>query len=323
MNEILVLAEHRNGELRDITFESLTAANALGAANNLAVTGLLLAHEASSLVDRLQGACDTVLFMEDPELAEYSAEHYLAVLEMLLRERKPLLTMIGHTAEGMDLAPALAARLSLPLVTDCVQVFLEGSELAVLRQIYGGKINARLAMKPAERYMLTLRPGTFDSEADQGKSARVESIAAPSWTGLRERRFLGYEEAELEDVDIAAADILVSVGRGIGNAENIAVAQGFADAIGATVSCSRPVADEEWLPKSRQVGTSGKTVRPKIYIALGISGAYQHQAGMKNADTIIAVNKDPMAPIFSVAHYGIVDDLFKVLPALTEKFAKK
>ena len=139
MDEILVLAEHRNGELRDITFESLTAANALGAAHDLAVTGLLLAHEASVLAGRLQGACDTVLFMEDPELAQYSAEHYLAVLEMLLRERKPVLTMIGHTAEGMDLAPALATRLSLPLVTDCVEVSLEGSQLAVLRQIYVGK----------------------------------------------------------------------------------------------------------------------------------------------------------------------------------------
>jgi electron transfer flavoprotein alpha subunit len=323
MDEILVLAEHRNGELRDITFESLTAANALGAAHGLAVTGLLLAHEASSLAGRLQGACDTVLFMEDPELAQYSAEHYLAVLEMLLRERKPVLTMIGHTAEGMDLAPALSTRLSLPLVTDCVEVSLEGGELAVLRQIYGGKINARLVLKPAESYLLTPRPGTFDSEAHQGKAASVETIAAPSWTGLKGRRFLGYAEAVLEDVDIAAADILVSVGRGIGKAENIAFAQEFADAIGATVSCSRPVADEEWLPKSRQVGTSGKTVRPKIYIALGISGAYQHQAGMKNADTIIAVNKDPMAPIFNVAHYGIVDDLFKVLPALTEKFVKR
>ncbi|HUT70421.1 MAG TPA: electron transfer flavoprotein subunit alpha/FixB family protein [Desulfatiglandales bacterium] len=323
MDEILVLAEHRNGELRDITFELFTAANALSTVHDLAVTGLLLVHEASSLAGTLQGACDTVLLMEDPELAQYSAEHYLAVMERLLGERKPVLTLIGHTAAGMDLAPALATRLSLPLVTDCVEVSLEGGGLAVLRQIYGGKINAHLSMKPAESYLLTLRPGTFDGEADQGKSGGVETISAPPWTGLKGRRFLGYAEAELEDVDIAAANILVSVGRGIGKAENIPAAQEFADAIGATLSCSRPVADEQWLPKSRQVGTSGKTVRPKIYIALGISGAYQHQAGMKNADTIIAVNKDPMAPIFTVAHYGIVEDLFKVLPVLTEKFGKK
>ncbi|MBA7710779.1 Electron transfer flavoprotein subunit alpha [subsurface metagenome] len=134
---------------------------------------------------------------------------------------------------------------------------------------------------------------------------------------------MDYLEAELEDVDIATADILVSIGRGIGKPENIPLVQEFADSIGATLSCSRPVADEEWLPKSRQVGTSGKTVRPKLYIALGISGAYQHQAGMKNADTIIAVNTDPRAPIFTITHYGIVEDMFQVLPLLTEKFAKK
>ena len=151
----------------------------------------------------------------------------------------------------------------------------------------------------------------------------METFPPPDWTNLKGRQFLKYLEAELGDVDIAAADILVSIGRGIGKKENIPIVQDFADLIGATLSCSRPVDDEEWLPKSRQVGTSGKTVRPKIYIALGISGAYQHQAGMKNADTIIAVNKDPKAPIFNVAHYGIVEDLFKVLPLLSEKFAKK
>ena len=129
--------------------------------------------------------------------------------------------------------------------------------------------------------------------------------------------------ADQEDVDIGAADILVSIGRGIGKPENISLAQEFADAIGATLACSRPVADEQWLPKSRQVGTSGKTVRPKIYIALGISGAYQHQAGMKNSSTVIAVNTDPKAPIFNIAHYGIVADMLEVMPQLTEKFAKK
>jgi len=323
MDEILVLAEHRQGELRDITLEMLAAANTLGRENDLTTAALLLGHETSSLSGKLKGACDKVLVMEDPELAHYNADQYLMAMETVFRERKPLLTLIGHTAIGMDLAPAMAARLSLPLVTDCAELSLEEGRLGVLRQIYGGKINAQLAMKPSDHYLISLRTGSFEAEVEQGKSGDVETIPAPDWTNLRGRKFLGYVEAELADVDIAAADILVSIGRGIGKPENIPLAQEFADAIGATLSCSRPVADEEWLPKSRQVGTSGKTVRPKVYIALGISGAYQHQAGMKNADTIIAVNKDPMAPIFAIAHYGIVDDLLKVLPLLTEKFAKK
>jgi electron transfer flavoprotein alpha subunit len=223
----------------------------------------------------------------------------------------------------MDLAPAMAARLSLPLVTDCVEVNLTDGRLEVLRQIYGGKINAQLTMKSSDQYLISLRTGSFPAEQNQGKSGDIETTPVPAWTDLKGRRFLDYLEAELEDVDIAAASILVSVGRGIGKVENIPLAQDFADTIGATLSCSRPVSDKGWLPKGRQVGTSGKTVRSKIYIALGISGAFQHQAGMKNSDTIIAVNKDPKAPIFNVAHYGIVADMFQVIPLLTEIFRKK
>ena len=323
MGEILVLAEQRGGELRDITFEMLTVANRLGKENNLAVTALFLGHEVSDLAQQLTGACDTVLVMEDPELANYNADPYLIALDEIIKDRMPFLTIIGHSAMGMDLVPALATRLSLPLVTDCVKLNLAEGRLEVLRQIYGGKINAQLTLKPSDRYLISIRTGSFDAEAEQGKSGNVETLSAPSWTNLKGRKFLNYLEAELEDVDIEAADILVSIGRGIGKPENISLAQEFADSIGATLSCSRPVADEQWLPKGRQVGTSGKTVRPKIYLALGISGAYQHQAGMKNSDTIIAVNTDPKAPIFNIANYGIVADMLEILPQLTEKFTKK
>ena len=323
MKEILVLAEHRRGELRDITFEMLSMANRLAGENDMTVTSLFLGHEASDLSDGLKGACDSIVIMDDPELANYNADPYLVALELVLKERKPLLTLIGHTAAGMDLAPALATRLSLPLATDCLEANLVEGRLEVIRQIYGGKINAYLTMKPFDQYLISIRPGSAAAEAEQGKSGATETVPVPSWADLKGRRFLDYLEAELEDIDIAVADILVSIGRGIGKPENIPVAQEFADAIGATLACSRPVADKDRLPKSRQVGTSCKTVNPKIYIALGISGAFQHQAGMKNANTIIAVNKDSRAPIFNVAHYGIVDDLFKVLPLLKEKFTKK
>jgi electron transfer flavoprotein alpha subunit len=261
--------------------------------------------------------------LEDPCLADFNPEFYLVALQKIIRDRRPLVTLLGHTAQGMDLSPALAARLSLPLVTDCLEAQLVDGTLQVQRQIYGGKINASLSVKPSSQYLITLRPGAFPADTVQDKDGLSEIIPAPVWEGLRGRRFLNYLDAQLEDLDIADAGILVSVGRGIGKPESISLVQDFADTIGATLSCSRPVADKGWLPKSRQVGTSGKTVRPKVYLALGISGAFQHQAGMKNSGTIIAVNKDSRAPIFSVAHYGIVGDLFQILPVLMEKFVKK
>jgi electron transfer flavoprotein alpha subunit len=322
MTEILVLAEHRKGELRDITFEMICLANNISSHNNnIEVTTLLVGDKTADLSNQLRYACGTILVTEDPALANYNAEEYLNVLEGVIKGRKPVLTLVGNTATGMDLAPAIATRLSIPLVTDCIKINLVKANLEVERQNYGGKINVRLRIKPRDQYIASIRTGTFAADKDQGKSAQIENLPAPVLTDRKgRRRFIEYVEEIIEDVDITAADILVSVGRGIGKPEQIPIAESFAKTIGAAISCSRPVADKGWLPKSRQVGTSGKTVRPKIYIALGISGAFQHQAGMKNSDTIIAVNKDPKAPIFNVAHYGIVADLFKVLPVLTEKF---
>ena len=322
MEEILVLAEHRQGEVRDITFEMLTLANTLARDGAFAVTTVFLGHEASHLANSLTEACDHILQVEAPDLARYDADPYLSALETIIQQRKPGVILVGHTAMGMDLAPVLAARLTIPLASDCVEVSFGKEGLEVFRQIYGGKIHARLTLKPSEQCLLTIRPGSYEGERRQGKVAEGQLLPAPGLSGLRGRRFLEYLEAAAEDVDITSADILVSVGRGIGKPENLPLIEEFADAIGATLSCSRPVADEGWLPKSRQVGTSGKTVRPKVYIALGISGAYQHQAGMKNAETIIAVNTDHRAPIFNFAHYGIVGDLMQVLPLLKEQFLK-
>jgi len=323
MKEILVLVEHRKGEVRDISTEMLGLANSLAKSHGLGVTVLLMGEKASSFQDMFLNLCDTLLLVKAPAMDNYDAEPYLKVLMDVLKERKPLLTLMGHTAMGMDLAPPLAARTGIPLVTDCLDLDLEGDCLRAERQVYGGKVNAHLKLKPSKQYLATIRPGSFASEARDQKRAEVVELAQPSWENQLRRKFIGYIEPEIEDVDISDADILVSIGRGIGKPENIPIAEAFAEAIGATLSCSRPVADKGWLPKSRQVGTSGKTVRPKVYIALGISGAFQHQAGMKNSGTIIAVNKDPKAPIFKVAHYGIVGDIFQVLPMLTEKFKER
>ena len=320
MTEILVVTEHRRGQLDDTTFELLDLARTVAPTIDAEVVALALAAEAEALAAELVRAADRVLAMADPLLQSYDAEIYLPVLQTIIEQRRPALVLMAHTAQGMDLAPALAARLRLPLVTDCAAVQRRGDAWTALRHIYGGKLEATLTLKPAASVLMSIRPGCFAAAADAGKSAAVQPIACPDLSGRRQRRLVGFEAAALEDVDIAAADVLVSVGRGVGKPENMAAVQAFADAIGATLCCSRPVADKGWLPKSRQVGTSGKTVRPKIYLALGISGAFQHQAGMKNSGTIIAVNSDARAPIFQVAHYGIVADLFEVLPKLAERF---
>jgi electron transfer flavoprotein alpha subunit len=228
---------------------------------------------------------------------------------------------MAHTSQGMDLAPALAGRLNAPLVTDCTAIRGSVETIELDRVCYGGKLIESLALRPAPTTVLTLQAGAFSDLVPKAGSAQTkEQLVEPGRLTLRhERTFLEYVAGAVGDVDITAADILVSVGRGIGSPDNIPLAQALADAIGGTLSCSRPVADAGWLPQSRQVGTSGKTVRPKLYIALGISGAFQHVTGMKGSDTIIAVNKDPRAPIFQVATYGIVQDVLQVLPALTER----
>jgi electron transfer flavoprotein alpha subunit len=236
-----------------------------------------------------------------------------------LTEKAPALVLMGNTSYGMELAPRLAAGLKWPLTTDCVDVEVNGGAVEGIRKMYSDKVNVRIGFKGAAHCLVTLRAGSFPAEIEAAFDGEVVSVPSPLTTEIQARKFVEFIEAVAGDVDITRADILVSVGRGIGDVANIPLAEALAQALGGVLSCSRPVVDKKWLPKERQVGTSGKTVKPKVYIALGISGSFQHIAGMKNAGTIIAVNKDPNAPIFGAAHFGIVDDLLKVLPVLTEK----
>lgn len=316
MSGILIIAEHRQGIMREITLEVLQAARGLGEE----VVTALLADDPKALADTLVGRTPQLQLCSHAALEVFEPETYLAVLEDLCASMKPSLVLMGHTSQGMDLAPALAGRLGCPLVTDCTALRLEKSALSVERRIYSGKVVQRQTLKPAATIVCTVQPGAYEASTDQVET-EVRETTLGTLTPKHARRFVEFLAGAAADVDITSAEILVSVGRGIGNADNIAQAQALADAIGGTLACSRPVADAEWLPKSRQVGTSGKTVRPKVYVALGISGAFQHLAGMKGSGTIIAVNKDPRAPIFQAAHYGIVADLFEVLPKLSEKLS--
>ncbi|MHC1579759.1 MAG: electron transfer flavoprotein subunit alpha/FixB family protein [Candidatus Alkanophagales archaeon] len=320
MAEVFVLVEHRRGEIRDITFEMLSGCRDVAKKLDAGVTAVLLGKNVDDFVEQLRSWADKILVVEDEKLENFNAEAYQKVLSHLIRERGPVLTLIGHTSFGMDLAPALAAELGIPLATDCIGFEVKDGALIAIRQMYGGKVNARFSFKKSP-YMATIRSAAFKAEAP-GLSAEVERVPSPLTEEVTTKRFLEYVEAAVGEVDITQAERIVAIGRGVGDYSDEKVRsmiEALANELGAVIACSRPIVDKGWLPKDRQVGTSGKTVKPKLYLALGISGAFQHVAGMSGSETIVAVNKDPKAPIFTVADYGIVDDLHKVVPALTEK----
>ena len=317
---VWVVAEHRSGELRPVTLELLAAARELFAGP---VTAVLLAMpgESPKLAGQLKTKCDAILSLAHAELQNGCGGATVPALAELAGERAPTLLIGAHSAAGMEWAPALAAKLDSPLVTDAVSLAFEGGKLYATRMVYGGKLLARVSIGPPGLLMATVRPGTFEPLAVELPEAPVEEVQ-PQIELPFAKRFLELILEAAATVDIAAAPILVSVGRGLGDRENLDIAEKLAKALGATISCSRPVVDMNWLPKERQVGISGKTVKPGIYIALGISGAFQHVTAMKGAGVVIAVNKDPKAPIFRVADYGIVGDLHKVVPALTAAVVK-
>jgi electron transfer flavoprotein alpha subunit len=318
MERIFVLAEHRKGELRDITLEMLTKGKELTEATGAALDVGLLTSEAGKFTDVLSRYADRVLVVEDKRLENFNSGIYSDVLLSLIAEHKPDLILIGHTSFGMDLAPLLAIELGLPLATDCIDLKVEGGGLFAIREMYGGKINAKVSFRRDGGYLATIRQGIF-SPKEVALKGEVVFVASPLTEEPQEKKFLEYVEAVVGDVDITQADIIVAVGRGIKEEKNIPLINEFAKALGGVVAGSRPVIDSGWLPKDRQVGQSGKTVKPKLYLAIGISGSFQHIAGMRGSSLIVAINKDAGAPIFGIANYGIVNDLFKVVPALKNK----
>jgi len=310
---VFVFIEHREGKLMDISFEALSAAQKL----NDEVIAVLSGENVSDLAEKVVKYADKVIIVEDPKI-DTNNEAYTRVLDELVKKEMPKIVIMGHTSMGMDIAPAVAIDLGLPIATDVVNISKDGN-IKVTRSIYNGKVLADYYLKDAETYIITIRTGEFSAEELSEKNGKIERVDSPLKEEITNKKFVGFVQPEVGAVDITQADILVSVGRGIKDKENIPLAEELAKVMGAVLSCSRPIVDYGWLPKERQVGTSGKTVKPKLYLALGISGAFQHVAGMKGANMIVAVNKDPKAPIFSVAQYGIVDDVLKVIPALTQK----
>ena len=319
MAEIFVLAEHRQGKLRDITGEMLGAGERIAATQGASLTAVLLGKGVETIAGELATVASKVLVVEDALLEHFNSIVYQKVLSSLISKYRPLLTLIGNTAFGMDLAPSLAVEVGFPLVTDCIDLTFEGKRLKATRSIYGGKVNANVTLRETHGYIATVRPGAFSPATPTEKKGALILETAPLQGSIDSKTFVKYLEAPLTGEDITQAEIIVAVGQGIGGPENIPPVAEVAKNLGGVLACSRPVVDRNWLPKERQVGISGKTVKPKIYIAIGISGAFQHVTAMQGSETIIAINKDPRAPIFGVADYGIVADFKNIIPILKEK----
>jgi electron transfer flavoprotein alpha subunit len=265
------------------------------------------------------GIANQVISIEHAQLENFNPETYSTALAEIAKAKSPAVTLVANSSMGMDLAAALSVKANLPLVAYAIDVKVEDNSLVVTSQLYGGKLNVESQFS-AEGAVVSLLAGA--SPADKGRAAgspAVENFAAPASLASPKVRFKKLIEPEGGDVDITTKEILVSVGRGIQNVDNIPQMQELADALSAALSCSRPIVDSKWLPKTRQVGKSGVKVKPKFYLALGISGAPEHIEGMKDAELIVAINSDTNAPIFDYAHYGVVGDLFDIVPALTEK----
>ena len=314
--EILVLVEHLQGQVADITYVLLAQARLLAQASGGKVTALLAGFSAEGL-SRDLGA-DQVLYVDHAAFHEFNGEAYTRLLAGVIAERSPRLVLLGDTTVGADIASGLSARLELPLISCCRSIKAEGGTLTFSSQICGGKLMAEGTL-PGQTTLVTMLPGGF--RVEQGRSAQPPAVIHMEAPGLDSLRITlkQYIEPKGGDVDIARQPLLVAVGRGIQRQDNLEVVQELADALGGVVCATRPVVDQNWLPISRLVGKSGKSVKPQVYLALGISGAPEHAEAITGSDMIIAVNTDPMAPIFNVARYGTTHDLLDLAPALADK----
>ena len=332
---VYVFAQQVDNEISGIAYELLGKGKELAAKLNEEVTAVLIGHDVKGLADKLaEYGADKVIVVDDPELKEYRTEPYAHALSSVINEFKPEIVLVGATAIGRDLGPTVSARVATGLTADCTVleigdfplVAIPGKEdqqkhnqLLMTRPAFGGNTIATIACPDNRPQMATVRPGVMQKiEPIVGAKANVIEFNPGFTPNDRYVEIKEIVKAVSDTVDIMDAKILVSGGRGVGSPENFKILEDLAEALGGTVSCSRAVVDSGWKPKELQVGQTGKTVRPNLYIACGISGAIQHTAGMEESDIIVAINKDEDAPIFDVADYGVVGDLNKIVPQLTE-----
>jgi electron transfer flavoprotein alpha subunit len=318
---ILVVAEQRDGKLNRATWETVAAAQRLAGAISAPVTVLVPGSGGARVAAELAAAnVHDVVTVESAALEPYTPDGFTAVLQDAITQLAPSHVLLPHTYQTRDFAPKLAARMDRALITDVTAIKSVGGETAFVRPMFQGKLTADVVPLGPAPHFVTFQIGAYrvDQAAKGPSPAAVRALTVEvDASAIREKPEAPFQQAK-QAVDLSQAERIVSVGRGIKEQANIAVAQKLAEALGAEIAASRPICDAGWLPMERQVGSSGQTVAPKLYLALGISGAIQHLVGMKGSSTIVAINKDPDAPIFEIADYGIVGDLFEIVPAIIE-----
>src|SRR5882672_5877288 len=319
---ILVFVEHRSGVLNKTSLEAIAAAQGLGSELQQPVSAVLLGSDVKSLAEEIATYdLAKVLTATNDKLAEYTPDGYTDAMQQVVKQLDPQLVVMPHTYLVRDYAPKLAARFGKSLISDCIRAQVTGSSITFTRRIFLGKLDSDVVSDGEPPVFATFQSGAYrPDQAAKGSGAAIEDLHVDV-AQIRMAPEAPFQEVK-QAVDLSKADIIVAVGRGIKSKDNLALAQKLAEVLGGDLAASRPICDAEWLPIDRQIGSSGQTVAPKLYVALGISGAIQHLVGMKNAGTIVAINKDAEAPIFDIADYGIVGDLFEAVPVLTEEIRK-
>ena len=318
---ILVFIEHKDCVLNKASLEAIAASQSIGKDLGLKVAAVLPCDKDCALAQEIANYnLEKVIVAKNEKLGTYTPDGYADAWEQVVKATNPQYVVMSHTYQVRDFAPKVAARLGREVAGDCIRYKADGGKLVLSRRIFLGKLDADVTIGGEAPYFVTFQSGAFRGETAEKGNAAMEMMDV-TVGDIRMTPEAPFQEAKAT-VDLTKSQIIVAVGRGIKSQENIALAQQLADALGADLAASRPICDADWLPIDRQIGSSGQTVAPKVYIALGISGAIQHIVGMKNAGTIVAVNKDSEAPIFDIADYGIVGDLFEAVPVMIEEIKK-
>ena len=321
-NGLLVFIEHKAGTANRSSIEAIAAAQALGVELQQSVSAVVLGADVSALAQEIAGYdVAKVIAATNPKLADYTPDAYADGMEQVVKQLDPSFVFLTHTYQVRDFAPKLAARFGKSLISDCIRAKADGGKIGFTRRIFLGKLDADVISDGEAPVFASFQTGAYrPDQAAKGSGASVETVAVEIGD-VRMKPEPPFQEAK-QAVDLTKAEVIVAVGRGIKSKDNLVLAEKLAEALGGDLAASRPICDAEWLPIDRQIGSSGQTVAPKLYVALGISGAIQHLVGMKNSGTIVAINKDPEAPIFDIADYGIAGDLFEAVPVLTEEIKK-
>ncbi|MEO8434371.1 MAG: electron transfer flavoprotein subunit alpha/FixB family protein [Pyrinomonadaceae bacterium] len=319
---ILIFIEHKAGVLNKTSLEAITAAQNLATDLGQPAMAVVLASGTPALAAGIAGyELSKVISLDQTELAEYTPDAYASAMEQVVKNVDPLYVIMAHTYLVRDFAPKLAARFGKAMISDCIRMNNQGGKVVFTRRIFLGKLDADVVSDGGAPVFVTFQSGAYrGDQAVKGSGAPVETMAVTVGE-VRMKPEAPFQEVK-QAVDLSKANVIVAIGRGIKSKDNIALAEKLAEVLGGDLAASRPICDAEWLPIDRQIGSSGQTVAPRLYVALGISGAIQHLVGMKNSGTIVAINKDPEAPIFDIADYGIVGDLFEAVPVLTEEIRK-